>query len=263
MLGIVRELQTAAYSDDGHSACHVHLLRLLLQQLGVWQLDVGATTEDGRKEIVEDVEKHLDTCFNDRQHAFHERLTQDDIKCGHPSPLLLSRLLALCVRFHLVDSHTRDKHIVTFQNAYDDVVTRIRHPYYLATLMKFRGVFFARPKQYQLLYVLWQPLSGAKWADRTRLASTLLEYAVAYTMRHHPTLYVNVSYVRELSRTMTVVERVTKLNRDTDIAQVYKTMHDAHLGKVMADDDDGKDSEEVRNVRERIAHTRRRADRMR
>ena len=257
VLSVVRELQTAAYSDDGCSACHVHLLRLLLANLGVWQMDVGATTEEGRNEIIEDTERHLDTCFKDRYHAFHERLTQDDIKCGHPSPLLL------CVRYHRLEGGRRDALQDTFQRAYDDAVTRIRHPYYLATLLKFRGVFCAHPKQYELLYVLWQPISGAKWADHTRLASTVLEYAVAYNMRNYPTLYVNMSYVQELSRTMSIVERVTSLDTDTDVTRVHKMMHDAHLGRVLADDDDGRDSDTTRDVREQVAHTRRRADRMR
>lgn len=230
-------LQRAAYPTDDKenslapSVFHVHLLRLLLWNVGIWEIDVDVREATLARFVV----KHLQQLYGDPYHPFAERLRVEDIAHGHPSPLVLAQLFAVCARFLRFndDQRAEPKREAAFREVFDDAVTRVTHPVFSAMLLKLRAAFFANPSE-RLLYMLWYPIDIARWSNASQLNTHLIEYGTARAVAMSPYLYPERVFLREYDRVMSVAMRVAELPPD-EVREVQREVDGFHMGQLMPD----------------------------
>ena len=204
------------------SASQVHLVRLLLWNMGVWNLTLN------EKGYAKQLEEHVDTLIANAHHPFGEMLTVEDVVYGHASPLLVARLFVLCAHFVQLSPKERETYYSAFKSAYDAVVTKVRHPVFLAMLLKFRGHFLNRPHLHYL-HKLWSIVDLGLWKQNVDLWNHLLEYALSVELMGNPTLYAHHNYFEELKRLNNdVMKTIGKMSKD-EIANIRKTLKDTFV----------------------------------
>ena len=208
------ENQVVSYSQ-------VHLLRLMLWNMGVWDVPVNNAG------IIKALEQHIDTLIAYGHHPFEEQLTFEDIVYGHASPLLVARLFVLCARFVKFTASEQEQHFTHFKTAYDTIVLNIRHPVFLAMLLKFRGHFIHRP-QVHYLYKLWNMVDIGLWKQNMFLWNHLQEYALAVEFISNPKLFQHRDYFQECQLMFDVTKTVSAM-RDEDIVQVRHALKDTFV----------------------------------
>ena len=171
------------------SASLVHLLRLLLNNLGVWELPLRIPKWRNV------VEKHLDALIQHPDHPFREELTVNDVLFGHPSPLALARLFVSGIQYvHANDRLPKDKAPppsvqAAFARTFDHALEGVKHPNFSGQLLRFRDLLLEQPNA-DLMYRLWELVNIAEW-HHPELWHRLLEYGVAvnttYAIAHAPT----------------------------------------------------------------------------
>ena len=239
LLEIVATLQQAAYpttpassTSNGlppPSSAHVHTLRLILWNLGIWEMELDTSTS----QLLRLVEHHLDRLTHDPNHPFQRNLLLEDIAHGHPSPLVLSKLFASCSRFVRFNDEQRSqpKREAAFLRLFDDAVTRVTHPVFSAMLLTFRSEFMANPDE-KTLHVLWYPIDIARWSTDSRLSTQLLEYGTSCSIVHSPYLYPERHFWYEYEKVLETAKRVARMS-DDDIAHVRKQIQTNHMGRVL------------------------------
>ena len=203
------------------SSSHVHLLRLMLWNMGIWNLPLNNT------DITKAVEQHVDTLVAYGHHPFGEQLSIEDVVYGHPSPLLVARLFVACARFVNFTASEREQQFAHFKTAYDNVVLHIRHPVFLAMLLKFRGHFIHRPHEHYL-HKLWNLVDMGAWKQNMFLWNHLLEYALAVEFIGNPKLYKNRDYFQECQLLFRVSKTVGSM-KDDDVAKIRQTLKDSFV----------------------------------
>ena len=167
----------------------VHLLRLLLNNLGVWELPLRMTKWRNV------VEKHLDSLIQHPDHPFREEMTVNDLLFGHPSPLALARLFVSGIQYvHANERLPKDKAPppsvqTTFSQTFDHALEGVKHPSFSGQLLRFRDLLLEQPDA-DIMYRLWELVVAAEW-KHPDLWHRLLEYGVAvnttYAIAHAPT----------------------------------------------------------------------------
>ena len=210
-------------SDMRPSPSLVHLLRLFLNNLGVWELPVNMPKWRNV------VEKHLDKLIYDPDHPFGPKISKHDILFGHPSALALARLFVSGIRFVLAnerlpkDKAPPEKVLKEFYATFDHAMEGIRHPILSAQLLRFRSLLLERPDT-NLLFRIWEYANQAEWKN-PRLWYYLLQYAVA----------VNVTYMKRDGRdsVRTKPHFYEDLETTFDVAETITNMPDEEVVKVL------------------------------
>lgn len=194
MLTVVYDRAFGGVSDKAGeslqpSASLVHLLRLLLNNLGVWELPLRIPKWRNV------VEKHLDALIQHPDHPFREELTVNDVLFGHPSPLALARLFVSGIQYvHANARLPKDKAPppsvqAAFARTFDHALEGVKHPNFSGQLLRFRDLLLEQPDA-DLMYRLWELVNIAEW-HHPELWHRLLEYGVAvnttYAIAHAPT----------------------------------------------------------------------------
>ena len=172
-------------------------------------------------------ERHLDELISDGNHPFADELTVEDMVYGHVSPLLLARMFVICARFANLPKDARERNVSLFKGAYDTIVTKIRHPVFLAMLLKFRG-HFLQHFEVNYLHKLWQFMDCGLWEQDQYLWSHLLEYALAVELVGNASFYRGVEYFKELEYIMSVSEKISILPNDA-ILRVREKLKDTFV----------------------------------
>lgn len=224
MLDIVHDRAYGNVSEDGRtivSVSQVHLLRFMLWNIGIWNMKLH---DSGYAKVAE---RHLDELISDGNHPFADELTVEDMVYGHVSPLLLARMFVICARFANLPKDARERNVSLFKGAYDTIVTKIRHPVFLAMLLKFRG-HFLQHFEVNYLHKLWQFMDCGLWEQDQYLWSHLLEYALAVELVGNASFYRGVEYFKELEYIMSVSEKISILPNDA-ILRVREKLKDTFV----------------------------------
>lgn len=208
------------------SVSHVHLIRLLLWNLGVWNIVLNASG------YAKQLEEHVDTLITNGHHPFDSELTIEDIVYGHASPLLVARLFVLCARFAKFGHVERETHFGTFKRAYDVVVIKIRHPVFMGMLLKFRGHFFHKPNVHYL-HKLWYIVDIGMWNQNVYLWNHLLEYALGVEFVGNPQLFAGRNYFEELKLMTDVTKEVNHMSVP-EIVAMRRTLKDTFVSEMPA-----------------------------
>lgn len=211
-------------SDDtsGHamvSASMVHLVRLLLWNMGAWNIALNTST------YAKTLERHVDGLIANGYHPFGEEFTIEDVVYGHPSPLLISRVFVVCARYAKCSPKERPALETVFKATYEALVTKIRHPVFLAMMMKFRGHFLNMP-QTAFLYKLWYIVDIGLWNQDVDMWRHLLEHALAVEWVANAALYAHCNYFEELKRLNEEVTAHIDNMKEDEIANVRKVLAD-------------------------------------
>jgi hypothetical protein len=208
------------------SPSHVHLVRLMLWNLGVWNI---ALNTDG---YAKQLEEHVDTLIANGHHPFDSELTVEDVVYGHASPLLVARLFVLCARFAKFSPVERETHFGTFKRAYDVVVINIRHPVFMGMLLKFRGHFFHTPNVHYL-YKLWYMVDVGMWNQNAYMWNHLIEYALGVEFVGNSQLFAGRNYFEEFKLMTEVTKEVNQMS-DSDIVAMRRTLKDTFVSEMPA-----------------------------
>lgn len=243
LLSVCGILKQAAYppmrhdsgngSDNGvmpaPSPSHVHLLRLLLWNLGIWEIAIDGDTSVFLKHI----EDHLHRLATNPNHPFQKALAIEDVVHGHPSPLVLAVLFSVCSRFtRYTDPERADpRREKAFMEVYDTAVVQVTHPVFAPLLLKFRSEFLSNPTE-PLLYLIWHLIDIAKWSPLTHLYTKLLEYGTAVSIASSPDLYPERHFWREYDQVQATARRVAGLSEEV-VKRVRETVWRNHRGRLM------------------------------
>ncbi|HIB77908.1 MAG TPA: hypothetical protein EYO58_09920 [Flavobacteriales bacterium] len=245
LMEVIDILRNRAYDNlddanaDNASPSLVHLLRLVLWNLGVWDISVDDP------DYLQYVKTHLNQLIKHGQHPFQEVLTIEDVVYGHTSPLLIARMFVLCARYHAMSNKHRKELLSTFKTAYDSAVTKIRHPVFLAMFLKFRGHFLQVPNIHYL-HKLWHMIDIGLWQQNNMLWEHLLEYAMAIEFIGNPLLYAHKNYFEELDYILDIAHQVDDMSND-DIAKVRRKLQEHFVDKPKQES--AEEVEALRNTR--------------
>ena len=227
LTGAIDILRNSAYSrmDDATvplvaSPSQAHFLRLVLWNISAW--DVSLEDPD----YMQHVETQLNRLIKHGHHPFQEALSIEDVSYGHVSPLLVARLFVLCARYNKLSNKHRKELLPVFKTAYDNVVTKIRHPVFLAVFLKFRGHFLQVPDVHYL-YKLWHMVDIGLWQSDNALWDNLLEYATAVEFIGNPSLMQSQhnTFFEELENVKDCTKQVQDMS-DSSIAKMRRTLQE-------------------------------------
>ena len=236
LLDVLAILKDAAYPPPNKngtlpapSPSHVHLLRLLMWNLGLWEIYLDTSTNA----FLKSVEDQLNQYQHNPYHPFQKALTVEDVVHGHPSPMVLAVLFAVCARFTRFseDQRQHKDRMQAFMNIYDSTVVLVTHPVFLAQLLKFRGEFLSTPEE-SLLYILWHLIDIARWSVQGHLYTKLLEYGTATAITSSPILYPERHFWKEYDRVLKTAKRVARMG-EKEVQRVRETVLVNHMGRVM------------------------------
>ena len=200
----------------------VHLLRVLLHNLGIWELSLRTKDWDTL------VEKHIDSLINHPEHPFRDSLSVNDLLFGHPSPLALARLYVSGIQYCQINERLpKDKTPPTqiqdtFTKTFDRAMESIRHPVFAGQLLRFRDLLLEQP-DHELLYRILELANIALW-NHPMLWQRLLEYGVAVNTAYNMgegNDYLH--YFQEIDRVLDVADDISELDK-TAIARVKKRL---------------------------------------
>jgi hypothetical protein len=200
----------------------VHLLRVLLHNLGIWELPLRTKDWDTV------VEKHIDSLIKNPEHPFRDSLSVNDFLFGHPSPLALARLYVSGIQYCQINERLSKDKVPptkiqdTFTRTFDRAMESIRHPVFAGQLLRFRDLLLEQP-DHKLLYRILELANIALW-NHPMLWQRLLEYGVAVN-----TVYMmdegddELHYFQEIDRVLDVADDISELDK-SDIARVKKRL---------------------------------------
>lgn len=214
-------------TGTGSSASMVHLLRVLLHNLGIWELPLRTKDWDTV------VEQHIDSLIDHPDHPFRDSVSVNDLLFGHPSPLALARLYVSGIQYCQSNERLpKDKAPPTqiqdtFQRTFDRAMESIRHPVFAGQLLRFRDLLLEQPN-HELLYRILELANIALW-NHPMLWQRLMEYGVAVNTAYNTDEGDdNTHYFQEIDRVLDVADDIADLDKSA-IARAKKRLKEGTI----------------------------------